>query len=461
MSNPAVYLLVETKIKENIIRIEDNLGEGIHIHIGNIRISVTIDDFEAIYESVKYAAKYLFEQKGFKWKYVDESALDWDWLSNYGRINSINITTKKIGDLYTKKPVDASCTKQIIVPISKSVFVEYLQSHRKEIDAYVEPSLFGIDSKQRLNDIEKIICKQGYPYDDKYILINSYGQIYDGDHRAAVLYNLYGDSYELPVIEMKFEESEISILKQMKLSKRKYFFSKICDKLKWWIKFPFRGIKRIKSQVNNLLKKKNDNGTEQIIFKDRKQIFDFLKLNGKPYFFIPISTVNNGVLVSGTFVVDTPKENKMLTGNCYKILYSDYKGLYTTNKPIMLECNEEKYVICDCLYCKSFFEKSILPLDKYCIKYAWEKTIKNENGYVFSSPEIVLLYLLCNCIFEKKKFEKNDIDFIINHMEIIVSSEFIFLLRKEFFLYTEYLVDELCNKKFDEIVDKYRMFKEY
>lgn len=48
MSNPAVFLLNKSKIRENIIMIEDNIGEAIHFHIGLARFDLTIEEFDDI-----------------------------------------------------------------------------------------------------------------------------------------------------------------------------------------------------------------------------------------------------------------------------------------------------------------------------------------------------------------------------------------------------------------------------
>lgn len=45
MSNPAVFKLNKTFIRDNVLQIEDNIGESIHFHIGLVRFDLTIDEF--------------------------------------------------------------------------------------------------------------------------------------------------------------------------------------------------------------------------------------------------------------------------------------------------------------------------------------------------------------------------------------------------------------------------------
>lgn len=44
MSNPAVFRLNKSNIRGNVISIEDNIGESIHIHMGLVRFDLTTDE---------------------------------------------------------------------------------------------------------------------------------------------------------------------------------------------------------------------------------------------------------------------------------------------------------------------------------------------------------------------------------------------------------------------------------
>lgn len=48
MSNPAVFLLNSSMIRENKLMIEDNIGESIHFHIGLVRFDLTVKEFDDI-----------------------------------------------------------------------------------------------------------------------------------------------------------------------------------------------------------------------------------------------------------------------------------------------------------------------------------------------------------------------------------------------------------------------------
>ena len=273
MSNPAVYLLADTKIRGSVIRIEDNLGEAIHIHIGDIRLSITISDFEAIYQCAKEVAKYLFELKGLDWKYIDEGSLDWDWISRYQNIEKLEISHKKIKDLYTIKRINNDINKEMIVPISKSIFAEKLKNEKVNISNYAECNMYGVDSDERLELIREKICKTGYPYDNKYILINSLGQIYDGDHRAAVLYHMYGGEYEIPVLEMKCKDETDTIKEKIKRTKRHIIKADFIKCIKRIIKTPWRLVKAL---VRSLKFNRKSGTTKNSLLQDCDNIEEVL-----------------------------------------------------------------------------------------------------------------------------------------------------------------------------------------
>ena len=119
MSNPAVYVLGETKIKENKIRIEDNLGEAIHIHIGDFRFSLSINEFNRVVDQMELAANILLKQKGLSLNFFDKNALDWDWLHRYEEIEKIELIKIKIKNLLTKGESFISPQIQEIIPISE------------------------------------------------------------------------------------------------------------------------------------------------------------------------------------------------------------------------------------------------------------------------------------------------------------------------------------------------------
>lgn len=66
MSNPAIKLLVNTDIGSNNLRIEDNLGESIHIHLGVLRIEMSVSDFENLETVVMGCTRNILSEEEIK-----------------------------------------------------------------------------------------------------------------------------------------------------------------------------------------------------------------------------------------------------------------------------------------------------------------------------------------------------------------------------------------------------------
>ena len=111
--------------------------------------------------------------------------------------------------------------------------------------------------------------------------------------------------------------------------------------------------------------------------------------------------------------------------------------------------------------CKSFFENSILPLDKYCNKEAWNSIRQNACGYVEASSETQLIYLLCNCIFEKGRFEEKDQKLLCENGSVVESENFKKLVERIFFDFSDRLICKLKNGEFATIIFDYRTYKDY
>jgi hypothetical protein len=67
MSNPGVIYLTEKILSDGTnFRVEDNLGEAIHLHYSKIRIDLSIKDFLYIADSLNDSVNKLLSDKGFK-----------------------------------------------------------------------------------------------------------------------------------------------------------------------------------------------------------------------------------------------------------------------------------------------------------------------------------------------------------------------------------------------------------
>lgn len=466
MSNPAVYLLAETRVNGKVLRIEDNLGEAIHVHVGDFRFSLTVAEFENFYESVLAAAKFIFELRGLDWEMIDLTSLDWEWLASYGDFESITVRNVKIGELYTTRRIHNDKTLSRIVPINKSLMYEVLEGKETDLAEYEEVNMYGQDSYSRLMSVYEKIQGQGYPYDNKYIMIDSIGLIYDGGHRAACLCKIYGTDYVVPVLEIKFINQVPSIKDKIKSANRNIRRRLIKGYIKKILKIPFQLIGKLKWAVVGTMENVNETKIRAsgIEVNSRDDLIDLFQKADVKYYLIDNLVIDNSVNIKGTFIVEEDKFSKireLLCAVSKENMYQGFPFLYSTLCPVVIDVEEGTYAIWDRLCCNSMFEKAILPLDKYCNKLSWEQAKADNNGIICASDSTRMLYILANCILEKQRFDETDIAFIRLHKDVLRDAVFVSMVYKIFFEFTEKLIAMLQKEKYDDIVLSYVTNKEY
>lgn len=439
MSNPAVYLLHQNKIHGNVLRIEDNLGEAVHIHYGDSRFSLTVQEFENMCEAVEKAAKELFELEGFDWEAIDKTSLDWNWLCDYERIEKISMKQVRLGDLYTKRNIYRGEGFQRTIKLEDSLFVEELTYNKSDIDRYAEVNMGGQNSRERLRSMYEKIMEADYPFDGKYITVSSANNIFDGDHRAACLYIKHGADYEIPVIEIAFKGQE-SIESQLKSENKRY--------AKFIITAGFKKVKReIKNAVKKILGRSNKEKTsaDSSSVIDISKVYQWFEENQAKYYFVG----------DRTLIVENLKSfaEAFKLGGCRA--YDGYKLLYSISKPLSLKTNEGEFVVWDNLCCKSKFETSLLPLDKFCNEYAWNTCMKDANGINRASIETELIFAITYALLERLSFTEKEKKMIQDNIKVLDSDDFMTMMDKEFFGYKEPLTEMLKQNKFEECISRY------
>ncbi|ACM92873.1 hypothetical protein NAMH_1662 [Nautilia profundicola AmH] len=237
MSNPAVIVLDDVSSKKGPFKrftIEDNIGESIHLHIDNMRVDFTINEFLEFSEMVRKSLKELDILKSYDINKFDEHFLK--QCANY-LPDLIEIKKEKIKLKYLKAIVHykfKDLTLQKIVPLNETPAYKYLKGDKYEWINYPQFNYFGVNNEERLLKLKESIEKNGYPYDEKYIvLFNGQNLIRDGQHRAVVLAYLYGFDYEIEVLKFYF-----------KGNKHIYNNSNSKKLLIWFLKKIYRKLKR-------------------------------------------------------------------------------------------------------------------------------------------------------------------------------------------------------------------------
>ncbi len=144
--------------------------------------------------------------------------------------------------------------------------------------------------------------------------------------------------------------------------------------------------------------------------------------------------------------------------------FSSRKGfgfLYGMSEPLLYEKQGEKSIeIYMCLASCCLEAKRMLPFERSIQKKVWES--KKENGGLFYiSEELSLLYVLSECMFEKRRFDSKAVSLIESKKEIIKNEEFMEMCRKVFFGYTGILLKKIDEGSYESVFESYLKFADY
>lgn len=248
MSNPAVIELVSGELECGNFRIEDNIGESIHIHISEFRFDFSVKEFMLLAEKVRNVLDVLWKEMELDCSMIDPEFLFQisDFLPDLTHIEIRNIpltdlkvdTINKIGF-----PTYRS--------ISESRVVKALKGNHKEDDKRLQINPYGMTNQERTNYIAESVRINGYPYKNKrVVLFNDEMVIRDGQHRAAALY-MENPNMSIEVLCLQFSYNLHGV--------DKYPFLK---KVFYWDK------KKLKKNIKIILK-----FGKQVIFKIRRKLF--------------------------------------------------------------------------------------------------------------------------------------------------------------------------------------------
>ncbi len=426
MSNPAVLLLAETKIQGKNVRIEDNLGEAIHIHIGEFRFSLSINEFLKISSEFLEGIDGILRTSNLSLDTFDKNALDWGWLARYSEIEKVEKTTVLLGDLFTIKGVEDCPGMTRIVPVSEAPKLQELNNAENKY----------IKNNDRLCSIMKKIRKEGYLFDNKLIMINQYNQIYDGDHRAACLMYLYGPKKEIPVIRIYFStEKTIEEQKEReKIAIQKYNEDKLTkdnEKKQW-------------SEEENILDISFKEFAQSLICQDT----DFYVINCAMKNHENELTADKVIIIQQGKMIDLCK--KFHISYYGKNYYRYYKFLYSMQRGVNIKLNDCTVMLFDRLCCKSKFENAFIPLDKIIQKYVWDERVYDAEDSLYAAGNMTtLIFRLVNGVFNKSQFDEEDIAYIQGHSEYLQREEMKRLLKPIFFSYTDKFLELIINNDYE------------
>jgi hypothetical protein len=240
MSNPAVITLENSsnsrgKLKRFVI--EDNIGEAIHLHIDNIRIDFTIDEFLDFSQMIKESFLKLgifgeYNIENFDAQFLKECG---NYLSELEDIKIEEISLSKLRCI-VRSNYKWHPNLLKIRSIENTPVYKYLKGEKEDFINYYQHNYRNTNNEKRLLKNMNSIKKNKYPYNDEYIVIfDGQNYIRDGQHRAAILAHLYGLDSKIKVMVFYFRGKRHHI---------KIFNRNTKTIIKWAVKKSYRTLKK-------------------------------------------------------------------------------------------------------------------------------------------------------------------------------------------------------------------------
>jgi hypothetical protein len=206
MSNPGVKYLTETKLTNGKdLRIEDNIGEAIHIHYDEFRLDFSISEFIRFSEELNDSLNILIDNNEFKVESFDPLFL-FDIADKLVDLNKIEYTTINLENLKVQK--EGFLGLPVISGLKESRVYKALKGETDDYYNYKQTNYVNQLNSDRLGSVLKSIEENGYPYKNQYIILfNNQDMIRDGQHRASSLLFLKGN-IEVPVIRIHFNKNK-------------------------------------------------------------------------------------------------------------------------------------------------------------------------------------------------------------------------------------------------------------
>ena len=193
MSNPGVVTLAEGMLGKIKFRVEDNIGEAIHIHFGSVRLDFTLKEFWDITLKLKVIAEKMIGVDGFSYDKYDAIFLS-ECVDFILKLKQIDFEKVHVGDLLTDTVDDDG--KKSIISIMESRIVRALKGDFYEVEERRQTNYWGLDNIGRVKDMNEKITQYGYNPEKMgtYIVLGDDGRyIYDGCHRASIIYHQFGN----------------------------------------------------------------------------------------------------------------------------------------------------------------------------------------------------------------------------------------------------------------------------
>ena len=192
MSNPGVIELASDYIGGINLRIEDNIGECIHIHYGNIRFDMSIKEFLSFANSLIDMAEIMIDVPDFSFSKYDAIFLTGahEVLCGLKSVEFIDVNVDELTTDYVAKDFAG------LVPLKDARIIQALKGDSRLNDIRKQKNYWGESNADRLRRIHSSIAVNGYnpqKFNSYIVLIDGGRYIIDGCHRASCLLDIFGN----------------------------------------------------------------------------------------------------------------------------------------------------------------------------------------------------------------------------------------------------------------------------
>lgn len=233
MSNPGVVLLASGTVGGQSFRIEDNIGEAIHIHWGNIRIDLSIKEFFDLAISCKDIIEKMINIDNFSFDLFDAIFLTQN-CSSMINLDKLVFEDINVSDLLTDQYDDKG--HRSYININESRVSKAIQGDLSIVNSWKQVNYFGDDNISRVNTIYNSIREHGYHPKSKGTYVVLHGPtniVIDGCHRSSCVLNVYGN-INIPIIRWykKNESQNPEILENDIITNYNNYVDEINEKIR-------------------------------------------------------------------------------------------------------------------------------------------------------------------------------------------------------------------------------------
>lgn len=206
MSNPAVFELATTEIAGQTVCIEDNIGESIHLHIGLVRLDLSVEEFQTAAVALKKVLNDLtpnfFDAEQKDAYFIERIAV------NLADILSVEQVVLPLAEL--KICFEGDTGEIFSARITDSPVFKYYSGEKINLELFENRGdIFQLNGERADKVLSAVKSK---PLDNFEVCADADNRILDGYLTAAAAAYLYGENQKIRVNRFRFKTLDDSAL---------------------------------------------------------------------------------------------------------------------------------------------------------------------------------------------------------------------------------------------------------